>query len=914
MKHQRLRALESAHDVFGTRRGSLDVFVRPQAVAIVGATEKEGSVGRTLVANLLGSPLGCKVFLVNPTRRTVLGHDCYKRLADVPEPVELALIAVPAPAVPGVIEECLTANVAGAIIISAGFKEIGPVGNELEDQIRTLIAGSSLRVIGPNCVGVMSPQTGLNATFAAALARPGNLGFISQSGAILTAILDWSANENVGFSHVISVGSMLDVGWGDLIDFLGDDPNTNSILMYMESIGNARAFLSAAREVTLRKPIIVIKSGRTEKAAKAAASHTGALAGSDDVLTAAFRRVGVVQVRRVAELFNLAEALAKQPRPKGPNLAIVTNAGGPAVLALDALIEAGGQAAVLSADTSDALSQLLPPHWSHANPVDVLGDAPPQRIAKAVQIVGAAPEADGLLAILAPQAIADPAITAELITKNPKLDGKPILANWMGGKQMSGGVHILNEAGIPTYAYPDSAARAFQYMWQYSDALRALYETPALNNLHHGGDAQQAVHGLLDGALASGRTLLTEPESKQLLATYDIPTVQTVTATDSDQAIHAARTIGYPVVLKLLSKTITHKTDVGGVKLNLQSDTAVAAAFDEIAAAVERTAGPGHFDGVTVQSMVKLDGYELILGSKIDPQFGPVILFGTGGQLVEVFQDRALALPPLTSTLARRMMERTKIFRALKGVRGRKPVDLAALEQILVRFAQLVAEQPRISEIDINPLLAGSEGLLALDARVVLHPSEICDGQLPRPVIRPYPRKYARDWIAKNGRAILIRPIRPEDETLMARFHTTLSEESVYARYAQALSLRQRTAHQRLAQLCFIDYDRQIALVAIDEKPEPRIVAVARLIRLYGSRDAEFAVTVADAYQHIGLGSELMSRLAAVGRDESLERLVGQISAANSVMLAICRHLGFRFEDNGDPHSKTAILDLQETR
>jgi acetyltransferase len=905
------RAFESAHDVFGTRRLPLDVFVRPQSVAIIGATEKEGSVGRTLVANLLGSPISCKVFLINPTRATVLGHNCYKRLAEVPEPVELALIAVPAPTVPGVIKECLAAGIRGAIVISAGFKEIGPAGIELEDQIRALIAGTDLRVIGPNCVGVMSPRTGLNATFAAALARPGNLGFISQSGAILTAILDWSATENVGFSHVISVGSMLDVGWGDLIDFLGDDPDTTSILMYMESIGNAKAFLSAAREVGLRKPIIVIKSGRTEKAAKAAASHTGALAGSDDVLTAAFRRVGVVQVRRVGELFNLAEALAKQPRPKGPNLAIVTNAGGPAVLALDALVEAGGQTATLSADTLRALSELLPPHWSHANPVDVLGDAPPQRIAKAAEIVGAAPETDGLLAILAPQAIADPTLTADLVAKRTNFPGKPILANWMGGKQMSEGVRVLNESGIPTYAYPDSAARTFQYMWQYSDALRALYETPALNNLEHGGDAQQAARRLLEGALASGRTLLTEPESKQLLAAYDIPTVQTLTARSAEEAVHAARTIGFPVVVKLLSKTITHKTDVGGVKLNLQSDSAVADAFNQIAAAVERTAGPGHFDGVTVQSMVRLDGYELILGSKIDPQFGPVILFGTGGQLVEVFQDRALALPPLTTTLARRMMERTKIFRALQGVRGRKPVDLVGLEQLLVRFAQLVAEQPRISEVDINPLLASSERLVALDARVVLHSSEISDGQLPRLVIRPYPRQYARDWIAKNGRRFLIRPIRPEDENLMARFHTMLSEESVYARYAQALSLRQRTAHDRLARLCFVDYDRQIALVAIDQQPDPRIVAVARLIKLHGSRDAEFAVTVADAYQHIGLGSEMMSRLAAIGRDEGLKHFVGQISATNAPMLSICRHLGFRFEDATDPHSTTAILDLQ---
>ncbi len=475
-------SIDTAHDLLRGRHGPLDVFVRPNCVALLGATDRMGSVGRRLAENLLKSAPRREVVFINPTRPTVMGRPCYPRLADVPQQVDLAIVAVSAARVPGVIEECLAANVRGAIVVSAGFKEIGAAGVALESQIRKLIAATRLRVIGPNCLGVMSPTSGLNASFAAAMARQGNLGFITQSGALLTAILDWSLAEKVGFSHVFSVGSMLDVGWGDLIDFLGDDPHTGSILLYMESIGNAHAFLSAAREVALQKPIIVIKAGRTETAAKAAASHTGALAGSDEVLSAAFRRVGVVQVRRMAELFNLAEALAKQPRPKGPHLAIVTNAGGPGVLAIDALVESGGQLAILSPETLTSLNQHLPPHWSHANPVDVLGDATPECYAKCLRIAAEAPECNGILALLAPQAMTDPTDTALRLSEHPHFGDKPILANWMGGSQVSVGIGILNNAGIPTFAYPDAAARTFQYMWQYSYALKALYETPVLNH------------------------------------------------------------------------------------------------------------------------------------------------------------------------------------------------------------------------------------------------------------------------------------------------------------------------------------------------------------------------------------------------------------------------------------------------
>jgi acetyltransferase len=601
-------------------------------------------------------------------------------------------------------------GVEGAVVISAGFRETGEKGAALEQEILREAHAGKMRILGPNCLGIMSPHYGLNATFANSMARPGKLGFISQSGALCTAILDWSQRELVGFSAFVSVGSMLDIGWADLI----------------QSIGNARAFLSAAREVALSKPIIVIKPGRTAAAAKAAASHTGALTGQDEVLDAAFRRCGVVRVNTIAELFYLSEALDKQPRPTGPRLTIVTNAGGPAVLATDALLAEGGQLADLAPGTIEQLSTFLPRHWSHQNPIDIIGDAGAERFAKTVDVAAKDPATDGLLVILAPTGLTDPTAVAERLTQYAKLPGKPVLASWMGGRDVARGQAILNQAGIPTYNYPDAAARVFQLMWSYSANLKALYETPDAFEWDDRDAAVEASPGmkaseLITGIREKGRTLLTEAESKILLATYGIPTIATEVAANAEEAVSAACRIGYPVALKLHSETITHKTDVGGVQLNLADESAVRTAFQRIKESVTRAAGPEHFLGVTVQPMVRAEGYELILGSSVDSQFGPVLLFGSGGQLVEVYNDHAIGLPPLNTTLARLLMERTKIFTALGGVRGRKPVDLAKLEQLLVRFSYLVIEQRWIKEVEINPLLASSEGLCALDARVVLH-------------------------------------------------------------------------------------------------------------------------------------------------------------------------------------------------
>ena len=867
------------------QQAQLDVFLRPHSVAVIGATDRVGSVGRTLLENLTSASFAGQIYPVNSKRSEVLGLQSYASIKALPARPDLAVIVTPAPTVPNLIAECAAAGVLGAVVISAGFREAGEEGRALERAI--VERKGSMRVIGPNCLGVMCPSSGLNATFAHGMARSGSVAFISQSGALLTAILDYSFQEKIGFSAFVSMGSMLDVSWADMIDYLAEDPHTKSIMIYMESIGDARGFVSAAREAALAKPILVIKAGRSEAAAKAAASHTGALSGSDEVLDTAFRRCGVLRVENIADLFYMAEVLGKQPRPAGPRLTVVTNAGGPAVLAADALVAGGGQLAALTEPTMAALDALLPAHWSHNNPVDVLGDADADRYAKAVEIAAKDPASDGLLVILTPQGMTAPAHVAERLKSTTRPAGKPILTSFMGGADVALANDILNRAGIPTFQYPDTAARVFNYMAQFSENLKSLYETPvAVGDDVPSFPADAAA--ILDGARAAGRTLLTEFESKSLLASYGIPTVRTEVAASEDDAARLAVEIGYPAVLKLHSETVTHKSDVGGVHLNLKGEGEVRAAWRAMAS----LAG---FDGVTVQPMVKLDGYELILGSSVDPQFGPVLLFGSGGRLVEVYRDRSLALPPLNSTLALRMMERTRIFKALLGVRGRGPVDMRALEGLLVRFSRLVVEQRWIQEIDINPLLVSESGQVALDARVLLYPAGTAAAALPRVAIRPYPSRYVQQASLKDGTPITLRPIRPEDEPALVRFHGTLSDQTVYFRYFHFMNLDQRVSHERLTRICFNDYDRQMALVAT---AGPEIIGVARFTRLRATKSAEFAMIVSDRCQRRGLGELLLRQLAAVARREELEALTGDTMFENRPMIELARKIGFSAEEN----------------
>jgi acetyltransferase len=893
--------IDPAHDLVSIKRSPLASIFTPKSVALIGATERVGSVGRTVMENLIGTAFGGPVWPVNPRSPSILGVPAFKSIGELPGVPDLVVVTTPAATVPGIIQEAVNFGVPSAVVISAGFKEVGESGKALERQIAQTIRGK-MRLIGPNCLGVMNPVGGLNATFAKAMVPAGRLAFISQSGALLTAILDWCIREHVGLSGCVSAGSMLDITFGELIDHYGQDPNTDSIVLYMESIGDARSFLSAARAVALNKPILVIKAGRTAAAAKAAASHTGSLTGSDDVLDAAFQRAGVLRVQSISEIFNISEVLAKQPRPKGPRLTILTNAGGPGVLATDALITAGGELTEISAETMATYNNFLPAAWSHNNPVDILGDAEPERYGKALEIAAQDKNTDGMLVILTPQGMTNPTEVAEHLVPYARGTGKPVIASWMGGDYVAAGNEVLAKAGIPAFAYPDAAAEAFVATWKHTSNLRDLYETPAMRSGSVPDTKRHLATSIVDQVRGRRRTILTEYESKQLLAAYGIPTVRTELATTPEEAAQKALEIGYPIVLKLHSETITHKTDVGGVKLNLRSAGEVVAAFTDIQKSVTEKVGAEHFLGVTVQPFAKLEGYEIILGSSIDQQLGPVLLFGTGGQLVEVYKDRALALPPLTATLARHQMEQTKIFKALKGVRGRKPVDLDALDALVVRFSELVVEQRWIKEIDINPLLASPDGLIALDARVVLHEPGTAEDQLPRPAIRPYPVQYVGSWKSKSGAPVLVRPIRPEDEPLIVALHDRLSERTVVQRYFTSLDLSARTAHERLTRICFIDYDRELALVAEVNDPVTgkAIAGVSRMIRQDHGQNATLALVIADDFQGQGLGEELMHRALAAARAEGVQQVLVYFLPENTRMRGLSQKLGFVLaEENG---------------
>lgn len=888
-----------ALDVFQQDRvNPLDRLLAPRSVAVIGATETEGRVGRAVLENLKG--FKGKVYPVNPSRASVLGMPAFPRVSLLPEAPDVAVIATPAETVPALVRECAQAGVAGAVVLAAGFREVGERGIALEAEVLAAARSTGLRIIGPNCLGFMAPHLGFNATFARDIARPGNVAFLSQSGALCTAILDWSLREHVGFSGFLSLGSMLDVGWGDLINWFGDDPNTHSIICYMESVGDAREFLSAAREVALTKPIIVLKVGQTEAGARAAASHTGSLAGSDAVLEAAFRRIGVLRVKTLGELFDMAEVLSKQPRPAGPHLAVVTNAGGPGALAADVLGAGSNGIAELQPSTLQALNEFLPPHWSHGNPVDLLGDADAARYERAIRLVAADPGADGLLVILTPQAMTDSVGSARGLVAAAKGVRKPILACWMGGGSVDEGRAILNEAGIPTYDTPDTAARAFTLMWRYSENLRSLYETPeAIEADETQAGNEAAAAAILAQARAEGRSLLNESESKRFLALHGFPVLETVVARSPEEAVAEATRIGFPVVVKLHSNTITHKSDVGGVHLNLRNAAAVTQAWNEIRSRVEQVASPADFLGVSVQKMISGSGVELILGSSVDPQFGPVVLFGAGGKLVEVMKDTAVGLPPLTRTLARRLMEQTRILAALKGARGEAPVDLGELEEILVRFANLVATQPALASVEFNPLLASAAGIIGLDARVMLRPVDAKPARFPAPAIRPYPAKYRQKLQLRNGTEVVVRPIRPDDEPMMIAFHETLSERSVYNRYFAPLKLQERISHERLSRICFVDYDREMVLVAEapGETPDSRrIVAVGRLSKQHGENRAEFALTVGDPWQNHGLGSALLKQLVRIGHDEELDEIVARILVGNRAMQHVARREGFRLQ------------------
>ena len=867
-------------------RHSLDPFFTPSSVAVIGASATPSKVGHQALKNLIGGAFPGVVYPVNPNPKAVLGIRCFPSLQDIPEPIDLAVVCTAAQRTSEIARQCIAAKVPALIVLTAGFGELGVQGKALESELKSLVNSSATRMVGPNCLGIINPLSGLNATFATTNALPGRLALVSQSGALCTAILDWSLKAGVGFSRLVSLGAMVDVDFADLIDYLGDDPQTRSILLYIESVGDARRFMSAARQVARTKPIIVVKAGRSAAGARAAVSHTGALTGSDEVCDAAFRRAGVLRVSELSDLFGMAEVLASQPLPQGNKLAAISNAGGPAVLASDALSQQGGQLSPLTEQTWQRLREALPAYWSGGKPVDGLGGASPATYRNVLEIVSGDSTPDGFLVILAPQAMTDPTRTAEGIVAIKDSIRRPLLASWMGGSSVLPGIEVLHRAGIPTFETPERAVRAFLYMHEYAENLKLQYETPSV--VSEDNHEQQVARDVLQAMRQGNRLLATELESKRILQSHGIPVVETWTATTEDEAAALAQTMGYPAVLKIHSTHITHKGAVGGVRLNLADERAVRAAFRELRDAVRNLSPEVPFEGVAVQPMILGRGFEAILGCSVDEQFGPVILFGTGGSLVEVFRDRALGLPPMNRTVARRLIESTKLYSALSKPAAGLEINLEQLEEIMVRFSTLIIHYPEIKEIDVNPLWIGHRRNLALDARIALYSPE---QERPSLAISPYPRQYESSWSMKDGTPVVIRPIRPEDEPKMGELFTTFSETTIRNRF---FGLIKQLTHEQMTRFCHIDYDREIALVVLPRAGESnRILGVGRLITELDWQSAEFAVVVGDPWQSRGLGKHLVELLIQYAKERGIVEIHGDVLTANDPMLRLCEQLHF---------------------
>lgn len=873
---------------------TLDKIFNPTSIAVIGASDRESSVGYRLFRNLIGVGYRGVVYPVNHKHPSIQGIEAYPSVDKLPRQVDLAIIATPAETVPGIVEQCGKAGIQGIIIVSAGFKEIGTEGKALEQRILETRKKYNMRIIGPNCLGIIRPHRRLNASFAAKMALPGNIAFISQSGALCTAILDWANSENIGFSNFVSIGSMIDVDYGDLIDYFGSDPQTRSIIMYIEGLTNARKFMSAARHFARTKTILVVKAGKYSESAKAATSHTGSLTGEDEVYDAAFRRAGLIRVEEIEDLFNCSEVLQMQPNPKGPNVAIITNAGGPGVMATDALIARGGKLAELMPKTTQALDQILPNYWSRGNPIDILGDATPERYAEVIKICRQDDNINGILIIFTPQGITNPAEAALAVVEACKGASRTILTSWMGEQDVEEANEILNRNGLPTYSTPERAIKTYTYMYQYTRNLAQLYETPEELPIELHTPAQPLLN-IMRKASKEEREILTEIEAKAFLEAYGIKTVKTKLVKTEGEAVSTAKQLGYPVVLKVYSPQITHKTDVGGVMLNLQNDLELREAYRKIFENVKKNAPSAEIQGVTVQNMIaKKEGYEVIIGSKKDPIFGPIILFGMGGIMVELFQDRAIGFPPLNQNLARRIMERTKVYELLKGFRGLPPANIKRLEEVMVKFSEMLVDLPHIKEIDINPLVVDSEDVVAVDARIAIDRSLLYEKLSPHEhlIISPYPKKYEREWKLKDGRPVFLRPIKPEDEPLESELWKTFSEETQRFRF---FSPMRTWSHVTLVKYTNIDYDREIAIIAeLTEQGEKKMIGVVRMIMEPPDfKTAEVAIVVGDPWQGLGLGSRMMDFIIEIAKDRKLETVYGLVLRDNNRAIELFKEKGF---------------------
>lgn len=873
----------------------MDKLFAPNRVAVVGAGAERSGVGHVVLSNLIDGGFDGVVYPVNPGRESVHGIQAYASVGDTPAPADLAVVCTPAASVPGVVRSCGEAGVDGVLILSAGFRETGAEGTKLEQLVADEAARfEGLRMLGPNCLGLIVPRARLNASFAGAMPPDGSVAFVSQSGALATAVIDWAIGEGVGFSLVASLGNMLDVDLGDLIDYLAQDRRTRSIVLYVETVTEARKFMSAARAFALSKPIVAYKSGRFPASAKAAVSHTGAMAGEDAVYDAAFERAGIVRVGRIEDVFATAELLARERPPRGARLGIVTNAGGPAVMAADALLARDGALAELSADAAATLTEMLPDAASVGNPVDVLGDATPERYSAVIATMLADKGTDAVLVILTPQAMTDPTAAAEAVAGARGSSRKPLLAAWMGGPSVEAGARVLAEAGVAVYPYPEQAVDAFMHLVSYARNRERLYETPRAIPVSFALDRAR-VKELMAAVLSEGEEVLSETSAKTLLDAYEIEVTKPLPAFSAEDAVAVGDRIGYPVVLKVHSPDITHKTDVGGVATGISTPEEVRATYEEMVASVAQLRPDARVQGVTVQPMASEPGYELLLGSRKDPTFGSVIVVGTGGVAAEVMDDRALGLPPLNEPLARRMLESLRIWPLLQGHRGRRAADLDRLLEVIMRFSYLVADYPEIDEIEVNPLLATPHGAVALDARAVVDQHLV--GRSPvrfsHLAIRPYPEELTTHETTAGGLEAVLRPIKPEDEPLWHDMLDACSLESIRMRFRALM----KHTHEMATRFCFIDYDREIAIVAeIEQDGERKLAGVARLVADPDHRRAEYAVLVADPWQGMGLSDALTDRCLAIARDWGLGSVYAETTADNRRMIAVMKKHGFSVE------------------
>jgi len=888
----------------------LDSIFRPRRIALLGVSNDPKSVGGITLKNLVGGGFQGVVYPINPKREAVLGIPCYPDVESLPKTPDLAVIMTAAKQVPELVRQCCEAGIAGVVIMSAGFKESGEEGRKLEETIRTIVKEYPLtRVIGPNCLGLIVPRNNLNVSFADGMPKKGNVAFISQSGALCTSVLDWANEAKIGFSYFVSIGNAMDVSFGDLIDYFGQDPNTSSIVLYVESLANARAFMSAARAFARKKPIIVYKSGRFPESAAAAASHTGALASEDNIYDAVFRRAGMARVYDIGNIFDFTDLIGRKRIPKGSGLAIVTNAGGPGVMATDSLISLGGKLVKLGDQTMEKLNELLPDYWSHGNPVDVLGDAKPERFTAATSIVLEDKNVDAVLVILTPQAMTDPTETARQIAKLSASTTKLIMAAWLGGEKMRKGINIFFDSEIAVYPTPEQAIRAFTTLSDYSNNLEMLFETPKEVPLEFSYDRFE-LRKQFEKEIFSKTKIISEDDSKKILNAYGIETTHPQLTTTEDEAVEVANQKGYPVVLKIQSPDIFHKSDIGGVALNIRNDEMLRATYRNMLETVKANRPDAKIDGITVQIMVDTEhGVEMILGIKKDKLFGTVMLVGMGGTKAELFQDKRLEFPPLNEQLARQMLESLKVYPLLKGYRGSKPKNIDKLIEVLIRLSYIAADYPEIEELDINPVIVTPDKVIALDAGIVID-KEVVGKQMPEYshlVLRPYPERLIRNATLKNGTEVMLRPIKPEDETMWLEMLGNCSKESIYHRFRSDFHFN---SHEVATQFCFIDYDREMGIVAeIEFENRKKLIGVGRLIADPDLETAEYAVLITDEWQHKELGLILTKFCVEIAKIAGVKRVVAETTRDNKGMITVFRKTGFKVHFNEDG-TVTTVMDL----